>query len=96
MDAQHIRGELLKKGLNFSKIANMLEVSANAVSKVAKRERTSHRIAVAIATALDVDVSTVFPETPSYHRPYMDSSEKQKVTLKLDSRFRSLKLTAVG
>jgi len=93
MDAREIRIELLKKGLNYTRISNILNVSTTSVAGVARRIRTSHRIAIAISTALGSSTEAVFPDVPEYHRPYMNDAKKREASQKLDSQLKDLKLT---
>lgn len=93
MDASQIRIALISKGLNYSVISNILDVSKTSVSCVAHRTRTSHRIAVAIATALDKEIKEVFPDVPDYHRPFMQRSQKEDANRKLESKLKNLQLT---
>lgn len=62
MQTIDIKVNLLRKGKSMRSIAREIGVSANAVSLVVKHKLISRRIMEAIATALDLDVLTVFPE----------------------------------
>ncbi|GJM12774.1 MAG: hypothetical protein DHS20C12_11770 [Pseudohongiella sp.] len=93
MKAAEIRAGLLAKGLTYTSIANILNVSQVAVSGVAHRTKTSHRIAVAICTALDKSTSEVFPDCDCYQRPLFTKSEITLAEQKLGARLRDLQLT---
>lgn len=77
MDGQRICTELKARGYNFTRIARVLAVSPNHVSAVARRIRLNHRVAIAIATALEVPVDLVFPDVPMYHGPVMTDEERE-------------------
>lgn len=77
MDADRIRLRLNNRGYNFTRIANVLHVSPNHVSAVARRTRKNHQVAIAIATALGMRVDSVFPDVPMYHEPFMTDAERE-------------------
>ena len=79
MEGQEIRDELRGRGHSFSAIAALLKTSVTQVSRVAYRKRTSHRIAIAIATALDKNPISVFPDVPAYHEPYRPAAERRRL-----------------
>lgn len=78
MDGHKIREALHDKGLTFGIIASALDVAKPSVSQVAHRHQTSRRIAMAIATALELPVSEVFPDHPSYANPGLHRKIRQK------------------
>lgn len=77
MDADRIQEKLAARGYNYTRIANVLGVTPCLVSMVARRLRQSHRVAIAIATALEARVDTVFPDVPMYHGPFMTNAERE-------------------
>lgn len=77
MNAESIREQLKLRGYNFTRIANVLGVSQNYVGMVAARKRTNHRVAIAIATALEKPVRLIFPDVPMYHGPVMSDDERE-------------------
>ena len=75
MDAASILSELKARGYTYTAIANLLDFSCMHVSMVARRQRTNHRVATAIATALGKPIKSVFPDVQAYHRPYQPKDE---------------------
>lgn len=69
MDTHEIQSELKTQGLNFSIIADALEVTPQHISRTASRDAYSHRVAKAIAKALGKTVAEVFPEVERYRAP---------------------------
>jgi Ner family transcriptional regulator len=59
-DWPDIKSELEKRGITLSSLAEQLEVSPQAVSKVKKR--SSHRVQNAIAKALQKRPENIWPE----------------------------------
>lgn len=78
MDAERIRHLLLNKGYNYARIAKLLELSAPHVSLVVRRLRHNHRVAIAIATAIEKPVDHVFPDVPMYHGPIKTDEERDQ------------------
>lgn len=78
MDAERIRHLLLKRGYNFARIAKLLDLSGPHVSLVVRRLRHNHRVAIAIATALEKPVDHVFPDVPMYHGPIRTDEERDQ------------------
>lgn len=76
MDADRILDLLTDKGYNFTRIAKILDFSPPYVSSVARRTRHNHRIAIAIATALEKPVDHIFPDVPLYHGPLKSDEER--------------------
>jgi transcriptional regulator with XRE-family HTH domain len=74
-----IREELKVRGHSFSALAKLLGLSTMQVSRVAHRSRTNHRVALAIATALDKPIDEVFPDKREYHRVYMPDAQRQQL-----------------
>jgi len=62
---------LLRAGVRMSDIARRVQppVSANHVSKVVAGERRSPRIEAAIAEAIGLPITKVFPPAPPHRRP---------------------------
>ncbi|MDF1622505.1 MAG: hypothetical protein P1V33_03425 [Pseudohongiella nitratireducens] len=78
MDAERIRKRLSDKGYNYARIAKLLNLSAPYVSLVARRSRQNHRVALAIATAIEKPVDHVFPDVPVYHGPLKTDEQRDK------------------
>lgn len=66
MDRETIKFELKKKGYSLSMIADALGCSPVNVQQVLKRLNHSYRVANAVATVLDLPITEVFPDVPSY------------------------------
>ncbi len=77
MDADRILEKLATRGYNYTRISNVIGVTPAYVSLVARRIRHNHRVAIAIATALEMRVDTVFPDIPMYHGPLMTNAERE-------------------
>lgn len=67
MNKKEIRDALKKKGLNFTIVADALEVKPRTIIAVCDRTCTSRRLGKAIAKALGKNVKDVFPDVSSYH-----------------------------
>ncbi len=78
VDVDRIREQLKGRGYNFTHIANVLNLSPNYVSSVARRIRQNHKVAIAIATALEKPVERVFPDVPMYHGPVMTTQQRKE------------------
>lgn len=79
MDSQQIKKELLRRGFDFTMIAEALGKSPSLVSKVAARKARSQPVAMAIAKAIERDIEEVFPDVEAYqHRPLSPEQRKQK------------------
>jgi transcriptional regulator with XRE-family HTH domain len=78
VDVDRIREQLRSRGYNFTQIANVLKVTPNHVSAVARRVRQNHKVAIAIATALEKPVERVFPDVPMYHGPVMTQQQREE------------------
>ncbi len=78
MDVDRIREQLKARGYNFTQIANVVGFSSNYVSSVARRMRQNHRVAIAIATALEKPIDRVFPDVPMYHGPVMTTRQREE------------------
>jgi len=78
MDAERIRERLSEKGYNFARIAKLLGLSPTHVSLVACRSRKNHRVALAIATAMEKPVDHVFPDIPLYHGPLKTDEQRDQ------------------
>lgn len=86
MEGQRILDKLKLQGYNFTLIAKVVGVSTNLVSQVAHRKRHNYQVAVAIATALGKPASSVFPDIPMYHGPYMTERDREiALARKLDN-----------
>ena len=83
MDSSEIRAELKAKGLNFSMIAEALEVSPQHVSRVARRKENSRRVALALAKAIGKTVKSVFPDKPEYARPPATPAARKRAVRQL-------------
>jgi len=69
----------MRRGFDFSMIAEVLGKSPSLVSKVASRKARSHPVAVALAKAIERDIEEVFPDVEAYHnRPLTPEQRKQK------------------
>jgi len=79
VDVDRIRERLKARGYTFTQIANVLNVTPNHVSAVARRTRKNHQVAIAIATALEAPVDRVFPDVPMYHGPILTPEERQQL-----------------
>jgi lambda repressor-like predicted transcriptional regulator len=80
MEHETIKSELRKKGYTLAMIAEALSCSPTNIQQVSKRLNQSHRVANAIATALELDVKTVFPDVPSYTEVnYLATSRQQRI-----------------
>lgn len=69
MDTHEIQAALKIQGLNFSIIADALDVTPQHISRTASREAYSHRAARAIAKALGKTMAEVFPDVERYRAP---------------------------
>lgn len=78
MDAERIRERLSEKGYNFARIAKLLDLSPPYVSLVVRRSRQNHRVALAIATAMEKPVDHVFPDVPLYHGPLKTDEQRDQ------------------
>ena len=94
MGADGIQKQLRERGYNFSRIANVLDVSVAMVSYVASRQRHSLRVATAIATALDLPIEKVFPDVPEYHRNYPTAQEREQALATKLQRLNLIRRTA--
>ena len=92
MDAKHILNALHSKGLSYRRLANMLDVSKALISNVSARRASSHRIAVALATAIDKPIEQVFPDVPAYHRPYVPPAQAAEASAALEKQYKSMGL----
>lgn len=94
MDADRILEKLAASGYTYTNIANALGVSPTLVSLTARRLRHSHRVAVAIATALEMPVDTVFPDIPMYHGPFMTGAEREAALARKLAQINGLRRSA--
>lgn len=94
MDAERILEKLSTRGYSYTLIARALGVSPALVSMTARRIRHSHRVAIAIATALEMRVDTVFPDIPMYHGPVMSNAEREAALAQKLSRIEGLRRSA--
>lgn len=94
MDADRILEKLTARGYNYTRIANVLGVTPALVSLTARRLRHSHRVAIAIATALEMRVDTVFPDIPMYHGPVMSNAEREAALAKKLSHIEGIRRSA--
>ncbi|OZB04902.1 MAG: hypothetical protein B7X54_06860 [Idiomarina sp. 34-48-12] len=79
MDSKQIKKELMRRGFDFSMIAEALGKSPSLVSKVASRKARSQPVALAIAKALGMAIDEVFPDIDAYHQqPLTAEQRKQK------------------
>ncbi|RUO49522.1 helix-turn-helix domain-containing protein [Pseudidiomarina donghaiensis] len=79
MDSQQIKKELMRRGFDFSMIAEVLGKSPSLVSKVASRKARSQAVAVALAKAIEREIEEVFPDIEAYHhKPITPEQRKQK------------------
>ncbi|WP_417665544.1 helix-turn-helix domain-containing protein [Pseudidiomarina sp.] len=79
MDSKQIKKELMRRGFDFSMIAEALGKSPSLVSKVASRKARSQPVALAISKALGEDIEVVFPDVEAYHqKPLTSEQRKQK------------------
>jgi len=80
MDRETIKFELKKKGYSLSMIADALNCSPVNVQQVIKRLNHSHRVANAIATVLELPITEVFPDVPSYADvEYFATTRKERI-----------------
>lgn len=80
MDRETIKSELNKKGYSLAMIAAALNCSAVNVQQVVKRLNHSHRVAHAIATALELPIQEVFPDVPTYsNTKFFNTSRQQRI-----------------
>lgn len=94
VDAKCIREALNSMGFNYSRIANALGVSVSAVSMVAKRARYSHRVAIAICTALEKHPMVVFPDVPMYHGALMTDREREEALARKLAKINGIRRSA--
>lgn len=79
MDSKQIKKELMRRGFDFTMIAEALGKSPSLVSKVAARKARSQPVALAIAKAIEQNIEDVFPDIEAYHhRPLTSEQRKQK------------------
>lgn len=80
MDYETIKTELRNKGYSMSMIADALGCTPVNVHQVCKGSNNSHRVANAVATALDLSIEQVFPDVPSYTNvQHFSTSRQQRV-----------------
>lgn len=78
MDSKQIKKELMRRGFDFSMIAEALGKSPSLVSKVASRKARSQPVALAIAKALDMEIDEVFPDIDAYHQQPMTAEQRKQ------------------
>jgi len=80
------RADILKnlneKNLNFSIVAEALDVAPGHVSAVAGRKATSKRVADALAKAIDKPLDEVFDDVPEYHVAAIKPRSERVASLK--------------
>ncbi|HDZ10047.1 XRE family transcriptional regulator [Pseudohongiella sp.] len=76
MNTERIRELLGQHGYSLSRIAKLLDVQPSYVSLVVARKRRNHRVAIAIATAIERPVDSVFPDVPLYHGPLTTAEQR--------------------
>lgn len=78
MNAERIRQLLGQHGYNLSRIAKLLDLAPSYVSLVIGRKRQNHRVAIAVATAIERPVDSVFPDVPLYHGPIKTAKQRDE------------------
>lgn len=69
----------MRRGFDFTMIAEVLGKSPSLVSKVAARKARSQPVAMALAKAIERDIEVVFPDVEAYHhQPFTLEQRKQK------------------
>ena len=76
MDTIAIKQGLKAKGCSFTIIAKVLGRTPSQVSAVASRRSTSREIAEAICKVLNMEISSVFPDVPSYKEPHIPNKKE--------------------
>lgn len=68
----------MRRGFDFSMIAEALDKSPSLVSKVASRKARSQPVALAIAKALGMEIDEVFPDIDAYHHQPMTAEQRKQ------------------
>lgn len=63
MKPEHIKAELTKRGYTLTMVAEAIGKSPSLISKVVSGKAVSYDAATAVAKAIDLPLSMVFPET---------------------------------
>lgn len=88
MNKDEIYKQLKDKGLNFSMIAESLDVSKQAVHRVISNGKGSKRIATAIAEVCDCSLEDIFP---FYAKRMEEKSLRKQQQIALNERLKKLK-----
>lgn len=89
MDYETIKTELRKKGFSMSMIADALECTPVNVHQVCQGKNNSYRVAKAVATTLDLEISEVFPDVMSYQNVQEFNTTREQRVEELKQRLAS-------
>ena len=88
MQGNLIRSKLLAKGISLTNIATQLGVAVSSVSQVVHNKAISHRIRQAIADAIGVSVSELWPDAQRKDARSLDAKAPLDPDTSKDSRGR--------